>query len=70
MWNSDPVMLPFKTAPGLQKRRWATPGRRTSGRRGVEQVRRHGHVRPVREGKMKPEDSVKWASAELAKIYT
>ena len=67
----DPVMLPFKTAPRRRRRLMGFAGAaRQEGRRGVEQVHRHRDVRAGGSGKMKPEESVKWAAGELGKIYT
>lgn len=71
MWNQDPVMLPFKTASRLQTRAMGYAG--PPDKRAAEAWNKFivtVMYAQVASGKMKPEDSVKWASAELRKAYT
>jgi len=71
MWKQDPVMMPFKTALRLQKRAMGYAG--PPDKRAAETWSKYiitVMYAQVANGKMKPEDSVKWAAGELAKIYT
>jgi multiple sugar transport system substrate-binding protein len=70
MWNNDPVMLPFKAAT-RQGRPMGYAG--APGKQSAEAWNKYIIVdmyANAASGKMKPEESVKWAAAELAKIYT
>jgi multiple sugar transport system substrate-binding protein len=70
MWNADPVMLPFKTA-SQTGRHMGYAG--APGAKAAEAWNKYVIVdmyANAASGKMKPEDSVKAAAAELAKIYT
>jgi multiple sugar transport system substrate-binding protein len=71
MWNNDPVMLPFKTAPNLQKQAMGFAG--PPDKRAAEAWNKYivtVMYAQVASGKMKPEEAVKWAAGELGKIYT
>ena len=71
MWNNDPVMLPFKTAPNNQKRAMGFGG--PPDKRAAEAWNKYiitVMYAQAASGKMKPEESVKWAAGELGKIYT
>jgi multiple sugar transport system substrate-binding protein len=71
MWNNDPVMLPFKTAPNNQKRAMGFGG--APGKQAAEAWNKYivtVMYAQAASGKMKPEESVKWAAGELGKIYT
>jgi len=71
MWAKDPVMLPFKTAPNLQKQAMGFAG--PPDKRAAEAWNKYiitVMYAQAASGKMKPEESVKWAAGELAKIYT
>jgi multiple sugar transport system substrate-binding protein len=71
MWNNDPVMLPFKTATALQTRAMGYAG--PPDKRAAEAWNKFVVTvmyAQAANGKMKPEDSVKWAAGELGKIYT
>jgi len=70
MWEADPVMLPFKTA-SQKGRPMGYAG--TPGKQAAEAWNKYIIVdmyANAASGKMKPEDSVKAAAGELAKIYT
>ena len=70
MWNADPVMLPFKTA-SRSGRAMGFAG--SPAKQAAEAWNKYIIVdmyANAASGKMKPEDSVKAAAAELAKIYT
>ncbi len=71
MWNNDPVMLPFKTAPRAQVRLMGHGG--PPDRKAAEAWNKFiitVMYAQAAGGKTKPEDSVKWAATELGKIYT
>jgi multiple sugar transport system substrate-binding protein len=71
MWNNDPVMLPFKTAPAAQSRLMGFAGQ--PDKKAAEAWNKYivtVMYAQAAGGKMKPEESVKWAAAELRKIYT
>jgi multiple sugar transport system substrate-binding protein len=71
MWKNDPVMLPFKTGSALQKRAMGYAG--PPDKRAAEAWNKYivtVMYAQAASGKMKPEDSVKWAAGELGKIYT
>ena len=71
MWNTDPVMLPFKTAPNNQKRAMGFGG--TPDKRAAESWNKYivtVMYAQAAGGKMTPEQSVKWAAGELGKIYS
>ena len=71
MWNNDPVMLPFKTAPNNQKRAMGFGGQ--PDKKAAEAWNKYivtVMYAQAANGKMKPEESVKWAAGELGKIYT
>ena len=71
MWNNDPVMKPFQTAPTLQKRLMGYQGQ--PNQKAAEAWNKYVVTVMYAQacsGKMKPEDSVKWAASELGKIYT
>src|SRR5687767_15366935 len=71
MWNNDPVMAPFKTAPAAQTRLMGFAGQ--PDKKAAEAWNKYvvtvmyAHAAG---GKMKPEEAVKWAAGELGKIYT
>jgi multiple sugar transport system substrate-binding protein len=70
MWNVDPVMLPFKTAS--QKGRHMGFGGAPD-KKAAEAWNKYIIVdmyAQAANGKLKPEESVKWAAGELAKIYS
>ncbi len=70
MWNNDPVMLPFKAAT-RQGRPMGFAG--APDKRAAEAWNKYIIVdmyAQAASGKMKPEESVKWAAGELRKIYT
>ena len=70
MWNADPVMLPFKTA-SRSGRAMGFAG--SPAKQAAEAWNKYIIVdmyANAASGKMTPEDSVKAAAAELAKIYT
>jgi multiple sugar transport system substrate-binding protein len=70
MWQADPVMLPFKAAT-RQGRPMGFAG--APDKRAAEAWNKYIIVdmyANAASGKMKPEESVKWAAGELAKIYT
>jgi multiple sugar transport system substrate-binding protein len=70
MWNADPVMLPFKTASRSGRAMGFAGG---PGKQAAEAWNKYIIVdmyANAASGKMKPEDSVKAAAAELSKIYT
>jgi len=70
MWKNDPVMLPFKTA-SQTGRHMGYAG--APGAKAAEAWNKYIVVdmyAQAANGKMKPEESVKWAAGELAKIYT
>ena len=69
MWNADPVMLPFKTA-SQTGRPMGFAG--LPGAKAAEAWNKYIIVdmyAQAASGKMKPEESVKWAAGELRKIY-
>ena len=71
MWNNDPVMLPFKTAPLAQSRLMGHGG--PPDKRAAEAWNKFiitVMYAQAASGKFKPEETVKWAAGELAKIYT
>jgi multiple sugar transport system substrate-binding protein len=71
MWNNDAVMLPFKTAPQAQSRLLGFAGQ--PDKKAAEAWNKYIIVDMYAQaagGKMKPEESVKWAAGELGKIYT
>jgi multiple sugar transport system substrate-binding protein len=71
MWQQDPVMAPFGTAPLLQKRLMGFAGQ--PDKHAAEAWNKYiitVMYAQAASGKMSPEDSVKWAAGELAKIYT
>jgi multiple sugar transport system substrate-binding protein len=71
MWKQDPVMQPFQTAPQLQKRLMGYAGQ--PNQKAAEAWNKYivtVMYAQACSGKMKPEDSVKWAAGELGKIYT
>ena len=69
LWNEDPVMTPFKDVI-LSARAPGWPGQ--SGRQAAEVVSKYiitdMYAKAVQG--MPPEDAVKWAHAELVKIYS
>ena len=70
MWDTDPVMLPFKTAPNNQKRAMGFGG--PPGKKAAEAWNKYivtVMYAQAASGKMKPEETVKWAAGELRKIY-
>ena len=70
MWDVDPVMLPFKTA-SRAGRHMGYAG--TPDKKAAEAWNKYIIVdmyAQAASGKMKPEESVKWAAGELGKIYT
>ena len=70
MWNADPVMLPFKTA-SRQGRPMGFAG--APDKKAAEAWNKYIIVdmyAQAANGKMTPEQSVKWAAGELSKIYT
>ncbi len=70
MWNADPVMLPFKAAT-RQGRPMGFAG--APDKRAAEAWNKYIIVdmyAQAASGKMKPEESVKWAAGEMRKIYT
>lgn len=71
MWEKDKVMLPFKTAQNLQSRLMGHAG--APDKRAAEAWNKFivtVMYAQAASGKMKPEESVKWAAGELGKIYT
>ncbi len=71
MWKQDPVMQPFQTAPRLQTRLMGFAGQ--PNQKAAEAWNKYivtVMYAQACSGKMKPEDSVKWAAGELGKIYT
>ena len=71
MWKNDPVMLPFKTAVAAQSRLVGFAGQ--PDKKAAEAWNKFIIVdmyAQAASGKMKPEESVKWAAGELRKIYT
>ena len=70
MWNNDPVMKPFQTAPTLQKRLMGYQGQ--PNQKAAEAWNKFivtvMYARAC--GGTKPEEAVKWAAGELSKIYT
>ena len=71
MWNNDPVMLPFKTAPRAQLRLMGFAGQ--PDKKAAEAWNKYivtVMYANAASGKMKPEETVKWAAGELGKIYT
>jgi multiple sugar transport system substrate-binding protein len=70
MWKADPVMLPFRAAPNQQVRLMGHAGE--PDKRAAEAWNKYivtVMYANVASGKMKPEESAKWAAGELAKIY-
>ena len=70
MWEADPVMLPFKTAS--QKGRhmgFASAPDKKAAEAWNKYIIVDMYAQAA-NGKMKPEESVKWAAGELGKIYT
>ena len=71
MWDQDPVMKPFQTAPLLQKRLMGYQGQ--PDKRAAEAWNKFivtVMYAQACSGKAKPEEAVKWAAGELGKIYT
>jgi multiple sugar transport system substrate-binding protein len=71
MWDQDPVMKPFQTAPLLQKRLMGYQGQ--PDKKAAEAWNKFivtVMYAQAASGKMKPEEAVKWAAGELGKIYT
>ena len=71
MWNQDPVMLPFRDAPKAQTRLMGYNG--APNQKAAEVWNKFivtVMYAQACSGKMKPEESVKWAAGELRKIYT
>jgi len=71
MWNQDPVMLPFKTAPQAQSRLMGFAGQ--PDKKAAEAWNKYVVTVMYAQacsGKMKPEEACKWAAGELGKIYT
>src|SRR5687768_161889 len=71
MWQQDPVMAPFRTAPVAQKRLMGFAGQ--PNQKAAEAWNKYiVTVMYARAcgGQMKPEEAVKWAAGELSKIYT
>ena len=69
MWDVDPVMLPFKTA-GRGGRHMGFAG--APAKKAAEAWNKYIIVdmyAQAANGKMTPEQSVKWAAKELSKIY-
>jgi multiple sugar transport system substrate-binding protein len=70
MWDADPVMSPFRTA-GRGGRHMGFAG--APGQKAAEAWNKYVIVdmyAQAANGKMTPEESVKWAAGELSKIYT
>ena len=70
MWDADPVMAPFRLA-GRGGRHMGFAG--APGQKAAEAWNKYIIVdmyANAASGKMKPEESVKWAAGELGKIYT
>ena len=70
MWKTDAVMLPFKSAPTMQSRLMGYGGQ--PDKRAAEAWNKYivvGMYANVASGKMKPEESAKWAAGELGRIY-
>jgi multiple sugar transport system substrate-binding protein len=71
MWNNDPVMKPFQSAPQLQKRLMGYQGQ--PNQKAAEAWNKFivtVMYAQACSGKVKPEEAVKWAAGELGKIYT
>jgi multiple sugar transport system substrate-binding protein len=71
MWQQDPVMKPFQTAPQLQKRLMGYQGQ--PNQKAAEAWNKFiitVMYAQACSGKSKPEEAVKWAAGELGKIYT
>ena len=71
MCKNDPVMAPFRTAPQAQKRLMGYQGQ--PNQKAAEAWNKFivtVMYAQACSGKMKPEDSVKWAAGELGKIYS
>jgi len=71
MWKQDPVMAPFRTGAGAQKRLMGYNGQ--PNQKAAEAWNKFivtVMYAQACSGKMKPEESVKWAAGELAKIYS
>ena len=71
MWKNDAAMMPFRTALSMQTRVMGFAG--PPDKRAAEAWNKYiitVMYAQAASGKMKPEDSVKWAAGELAKIYT
>ena len=70
MWKQDAVMLPFKSAPTMQTRLMGFAG--TPEKKAAEAWNKYivtVMYANVAGGKMKPEESAKWAASELGRIY-
>ena len=70
MWKQDAVMLPFKSAPTMQTRLMGFAGQ--PDKRAAEAWNKYivtVMYANVAGGKMKPEESAKWAASELGRIY-
>jgi multiple sugar transport system substrate-binding protein len=71
MWKNDPVMAPFRTAPQAQKRLMGFAGQ--PDKKAAESWNKFivtVMYAQACSGKMKAEETVKWAASELSKIYT
>ncbi|HEX6154374.1 MAG TPA: extracellular solute-binding protein [Burkholderiales bacterium] len=71
MWNNDPVMKPFQSAPQLQKRLMGYQGQ--PNQKAAEAWNKFivtVMYAQACSGKSKPEEAVKWAAGELGKVYT
>ena len=70
MWKQDAVMLPFKSAPTMQSRLMGFAG--APEKKAAEAWNKYivtVMYANVASGKMKPEESAKWAASELGRIY-
>ena len=70
MWKNDGVMLPFKSAPTMQSRLMGFGGE--PDKKAAEAWNKYivtVMYANVAGGKMKPEESAKWAASELGRIY-
>jgi hypothetical protein len=71
MWKNDPVMEPFRTGASAQKRLMGYNGQ--PNQKAAEAWNKFivtVMYAQACSGKMKPEETVKWAAGELGKIYT
>ena len=70
MWNNDPVMLPFKTAPQAQSRLMGFAGQ--PDKKAAEAWNKYVVTVMYAQacsGKMKPEEACKWAAGELSTAH-